>query len=449
MINATTEFVLGLFLLVGSGVLVGELCTHLGQAPLVGQLLVGVLLGPTLLGPALGITSASVTPEFSGLETVATFFVLLMAGLSISPKELRQTGVQAALLGISIFFVPFLIGAGLIHLLYPSFSNLLALFVALTISITALPVLGIMLREFELLETPFGALMMNASVVNELCAVSVFAVLLRVSSGGGASFVSASGLAIGEVLLFLGTMLGIYLLMRFIGTRPAWGRFVRRFRSTWNSREAGFALLMVVGLAAAVYSQYLGLTFVVGAFYAGLLITPDLTGPRARKQITNVFEAVSWGFFVPLFFVLVGYGTNFRDLATSEVAIGAFFALIVYAVVSKFLVGSAVSLSLHGSSQEAFSIGFLVISRGAVELAMAVTLLDAGVFNTATFTLVAGVGLVTTILAPIGARPMVRAMQASAHRARRESDRLSEWARELPLPPTAADSDARPPLPKP
>ncbi|HTW76161.1 MAG TPA: cation:proton antiporter [Thermoplasmata archaeon] len=446
MIDATTEFIIGLFILVASAVLVGELFTHLGQAPLVGQLLVGVVLGPTLLGPALGITSPAVTTEFSGLETLATFFVLMMAGLSISPKELRQTGVPAALLGVGIFFVPFLLGAGLVHLLYPTFSATLDLFVGLTISITALPVLGIMLREMELLETPFGALLMNASVVNELCAVSVFAILLRVASGGGSTVLAASGLAIGAVLLFLGTMLAVYLLMRWIGRRPAWTRFVRRFRSTWNSREAGFALLMVAGLGAALYSQYLGLTFVVGAFYAGLIVTPEITGQKVHRSITTVFEAVSWGFFVPLFFVLVGYGTNFTSLATSYVAVSAFAALVVYAIGSKFLVGSAIGLSLRRSSEESFAIGFLVVSRGAVELAMAVTLLSDGIFSTTTFTIVAGVGLITTIIAPIGARPLVRAMQASVHRARRESPELSEWAGHLPLPPPA--DPGRPPLPK-
>ncbi len=448
MINATTEFIVGLFLLVAAGVLVGELFTHLGQAPLVGQLLVGVVLGPTLLGPALGITSVTVTPEFSGLETLATFFVLLMAGLSISPKELRQTGAPAALLGVAIFFVPFLAGAGVVHLLYPGFSATLDLFVALTVSITALPVLAIMLRELELLDTPFGVLLMNASVVNELCAVSVFAVLLRIGTGGVSSVLTASATAIGTVLLFLGTMLAVYFVLRWIASRPAWTRFVRGFRATWNSREAGFALLMIAGLAAALYSQYLGLTYVVGAFYAGLVVTPEISGKRVHKQITTVFEAVSWGFFIPLFFVLVGYGTNFRTLAASPVGIGAFVALIGYAVVSKFVVGSGVGLSLGRSSEESFSIGFLVVSRGAVELAMAVTLLDAGVFSVGTFTIVAGVGLITTIIAPIGARPMVRAMQASAHRAKRESDDLSEWAGQLPLPPAREETSGRPALPK-
>jgi Kef-type K+ transport system membrane component KefB len=445
VINTTTLFIIGLFLLVASAVIVGELFTHLGQAALVGQLLVGVILGPTLLGPALGLTNATVTSQFSGLQTLATFFILLMAGLSVSPKQLRATGSAALLIGIAIFFVPFLTGAALIHLLFPTFSTAIDLFMALTISITALPVLGIMLREFDLLETRFGSMLLNASVVNELSAVTVFAILLRVETGGG-SATSAIALSVGTVFLFLGTVLAIYFLLQFLASRDSWKRWVRGFRATWNSRESGFALLIVAGLGAALYSQYLGLTFIIGAFYAGMLITPEVTGAKAHKSMSIVFEAVTWGFFIPLFFALVGFGTDFRTLGGGLILI-SFIALTVFMVLSKFLVGSGVALSLRWSTDESFSVGFLVTSRGAVELAMAVILLNAGIFNTEMFTIVAGAGLITTIISPIGARPFVARMKSAYHRSHREPERQPPpWVGTVYLPPSA--DVIRPPLPE-
>jgi Kef-type K+ transport system membrane component KefB len=446
MINPTTLFIIGLFLLVSSAVIVGEIFTHLGQAALVGQLLVGVILGPTLLGDPLGLsTSATVTTQFSGLETLATFFVLLMAGLSVSPKQIRDTGVPSLLLGIAVFFVPFITGAAVVHLLFPTFSTTLDLYVALTISITALPVLAIMLREFGILETRFGSMLLNTSVVNELSAVTVFAVLLRVGSGGGSPW-SAVAIAVGTVFLFLGTILVVYFLLRFLANRPGWKSWIRGVRATWNSREAGFALLIVAGLGAALYSQYLGLTFVIGAFYAGMLITPEVTGTKAHRSMSIVFEAVTWGFFVPLFFVLVGFGTNFDPILTSPVLLLAFTGLVLFALASKFLVGAGVALSLRWSSDEAFSVGFLIVSRGAVELAMAVILLDAGIFTTQIFTIVAGAGLITTILSPIGAKPFVQRMKAASHRARRDPTRPPPpWVGTVYLPP--APVEERPPLP--
>ncbi len=445
MINATTEFITGLFLLVASAVIVGEIFTHFGQAALVGQLLVGVLLGPTLLGDTLGITSASVAPEFTGLQTLATFFILLMAGLSVSPKALRETGLPSALLGIGMFFIPFLFGAGLVHLLYPQFGSLLDLFVALAISITALPVLGVMLREFDLLDTRFGVTLLNGSVVNELAAVTVFAILLRLEARGG-SALGSIGIAVGTAFLFLGTVVAAYFVLRYLGDRPGWKRFVQRFRATWNTREAGFALLIVVGLASALYSQFLGLTFIVGAFYAGILITPEVTGPKVHRSISLVFDSVTWGFFIPLFFALVGYDTNFRLIGISYVALIAFSAIVIYAVASKFLVGAALARALSWSVDESFSAGFLITSRGAVELAMAVILVGLGVFNQTEFTIVAGAGLITTIVAPLGARPFVTAMKAARYRARRAvGPPPPEWVGTVYLPPGPVSE--RPDLP--
>ena len=207
----------------------------------------------------------------------------------------------------------------------------------------------------------------------------------------------------------------------------------------------------MAGLGAALYSQYLGLTFVIGAFYAGMLITPEVTGVKAHRSMSIVFEAVTWGFFIPIFFALVGFGTNFQELfepslGGSFLILVAFITLTVFAVAAKFLVGSGVALSLRWSVDESFSVGFLVVSRGAVELAMAVILLDAHIFTTQLFTIVAGVGLITTIISPIGARPFITRMRAASHRAKREPDRPPPpWVGTVYLPPSP--SGERPPLP--
>ncbi len=406
MTNATTEFLIALFLLVALAVLVGEIFTRFGLVALVGQLLVGVLLGPTLLGNFLGITST--ISSFTGLQTVATFFILLMAGLSVSPQQVWETGPAAALLGVAIFLVPFLGGAGVVFLLYPGFGSREALFIALTISITALPVLAIMLREFGLTQTKFGTFVLNASVINELAAVTTFAILLSVATSTTGIW-TAVGSAVGLVALFLGTILGIHFLLRALRRVRLWDRIVARFRETWRSREAGFAFLIVLGLASALYSQFLGLTFVVGAFYAGLLVTPESAGAREHRSVSSMFEAITWGFFIPLFFALVGFDTNFASLFSDPLGIALFAALCLYGLTAKIFMGTVVSRSLGWSRPESLAAGWLLTSRGAVELAMATILLQVGIFDTQVFTIVAGVGIVTTLLSPIGARPFIRA----------------------------------------
>ncbi len=438
MLNTTTQFIVDLFLLVAASVAAGEICIRLGQAALVGQILVGVILGPTLLEPVLGL--GNISSNFADLQILATFFILMMAGLSVTPEQIRATGLSAGLLGIAIFLIPFLLGAGVVHVLYPQWGWLTTLFISLTISITALPVLGIMLREMGLLETKFGSFLMNTAIVNELAAVSTFAVLLEIQTGTHDILVDTA-IAIVTVAVFLSTVLAVHYGLRSLRQMKVWGRMVSQFREGWRSREAWFALLMVAGLAAALYSQFLGLTFLVGAFYAGLLITPESAGPRQHRQIRQIFDTVTWGFFIPLFFALVGVSMDFRLIGASVVAISAFAALVLFAFFSKVFVGSSFARTLGWSPSESLGAGFLVASRGAVELAMAVILLQDQVFTPQQFTIVAGVGLLTTLLAPIGAGSFVRTLTAERASQEEEQRRASF----LPLPPprlvTGADDE--------
>lgn len=398
--NVTDAFIIGLFVLLAAAVLVGELASRFGQAALVGQLAVGVLLGPTLLGPFLGLSAASA--ELTGIQFLATFFILVTAGLEISPEDISQGGLRAALLGTTVFLGPFLLGALIVPIVYPALSFTTALFVALTLSITALPVMGVMLTEFGLSKSPMGRLLLNSSVINEIAAVTVFAVLLRLATSSSPDTVSIA-VAVVSVGLFLASVLTVHMLLRLLRRARLWQSLQSHFRRTWRSKEAGFAVLMVMALGSALYSQFLGLTFLVGAFYAGLLVTPKSAGHRVHRSLSQVFDSVTWGFFIPLFFAFVGLGMNLRLLAESPIALAAFVGLVGFAIASKLSIGTTMARLLGWSGPDSLAIGFFVSSRGAVELAMALILLQAGIFTPAIFTIVAGVGLVTTIVAPIGA----------------------------------------------
>ncbi len=393
-----TTFLVALFLLLAAAVLLGELSARLGQAALVGQLAVGIVLGPTLLGPYLGLSSAS--PELQGIQFLATFFILVSAGLEVRPEQIWETGAPAAVLGLVVFVGPFLAGALLVPLLYPALAYTTSLFVALTLSITALPVMGIMLNQFGLSRSRLGVLLLNTAVINELAAVTAFAVLLRVVGGGGWLALAESVLS---VALFLASILSVHMFLRLLRSSRRWQGLRRSFRRTWKSKEAGFAVLMVMALGSALYSQFLGLTFLVGAFYAGLLVTPESAGPAEHRSLSLVFDAMTWGFFVPLFFAFVGLGMNLWGIASSPAAGFAFVALVAFAILSKILLGYGTSRALGWAKRPAEAIGFLVSSRGAVELAMAVILLQDGIFTPQLYTVVAAAGLITTVIAPLGA----------------------------------------------
>lgn len=440
--SATTTFFIDLFVLLSCAVLAGEVANRLGQAALVGQLLVGIVLGPTLFGSYLGLTALS--PELSAVEFLGTVFILFMAGLYIVPEDVGRMGWANALLGVAVFVIPFALTTAVAKLLFPGPSGVLPLFLGLTLSITALPVMGIMLAEFGVLESRVGRLLMNAALINELLAVSVFAVLRRLEAGGTDS-VSAIAIAVLSVGVFLGAVLSVHSALVALGRAGWWASARQRAARGLRTKEGGIAILMVCVIGAALFSQYIGLTFVVGAFYAGILVTRDSAGTTAHQRISGIFDAMTWGFFIPLFFAFVGVQMNFR-LLDDPVTLAIFAGLVATAVVTKLATGYGVARGFGWTSTDARAIGFMVSSRGAVELAMAVILLSAGVFTTRIFTIVAGVGLITTIIAPIGAAH-------AFHRQRRAP--TAEWTLgghatdRLPTSPVAFNDLLGPPPPLP
>lgn len=453
LIPPSDDFLTDLFILLASAIAAGEIARRLGLVALVGQSIVGVILGPTLLGPYIGLGATTLPAELAGIQFLATFFIMFMAGLHIDPNAIFRMPAKTVAVGVGIFAVPFSVGAPVVALVDPHLSATTDLFVALTLAITALPVLGIMVAEFGLTGKPLGNLVMGASLVNELVAVTVFAILLQLTLSGR-SDVYAVSVAVLSVILFLGVVLLASWCVRFIRESAWWRAKPDRLGSLWRSREAGFALLMAIALGAALYSQLLGLTFLVGAFYAGLLISQAYTGrpvPRTfistfdeqgrliaqpgagadpYRAFDTIFTSMNWMFFIPLFFALVGVEMNLRDLG-GFVAFVTFVILLLVAVATKLGVGAALVRALGLSGPDSAAAGFLLSSRGAIGLAMAVLLLADGVFSPALFTTVALVSLVTTVISPLGALGSWRSTPASraALEARRPSRRP-----EQPLP---------------
>ncbi len=362
MLDPTTQFIVDLFVLLAAAVLAGEISVHLGQAALVGQLLAGLVLGPTLLGPYFGLNGP--TQGLTAVETLAVIFVLFLAGLEVVPRTIFRMEIGNVVLGVGIFVVPLTLGSIIVGPVlgvgYPE-----NLYVALALSITALPVMSIMLSEFGLTRSRLGTWLMNAALINELAAVSVFAIFLRL---GPTPLGDTTAILIGVVSLslFLSTMLTIHQALAYLRRTFLWERMSHAFASTWRTKQGEFALLMVLVVGATLYSQFLGLTYVVGAFYAGLLVTRESAGREAHRSFSQIFDAMSWGFFIPLFFALVGVGMNLHDLASPGLIV-AFVILLVVAAFAKIGPGFGIARGFGWTTNDALVIGHFVNSRGAVE----------------------------------------------------------------------------------
>ncbi|MCC7358269.1 MAG: cation:proton antiporter [Anaerolineales bacterium] len=397
--SAFLQFALALALLIGAARLGGLASKRLGQPGVLGELLVGVLLGPSLLNFfALGVFSdAHLAEQVKHLAELGVIFLMFLAGLEIELGELRQTGRAALLAGLLGVAAPVALAAlAALAFAYPAPE---AVFIGIVLSATSVSISAQTLMELGVLRRREGLTLLGAAVFDDVLVILVLSVFLAL--GGGQS----SGA--GEVLWVLARM-ALYLVGATLLGFSLIPWLMRRVHR-WPIAQGLVSFAIVVVLLYAWAAEALGgVAAITGAFLAGLAFARS----PLRPEVEHSFSALTYGFFVPLFFVSIGLEANVRALSGAGLLFGG--VLIAVAVVSK-IVGSGLGAWWGGLKRgEALRLGLGMISRGEVGLIVASVGLSQGLIDHGVFAEIVLVVLATTLVTPLLLRWAYRREQRAA-----------------------------------
>jgi Kef-type K+ transport system membrane component KefB len=274
-----------------------------------------------------------------------------------------------------------------------------SLVVGLTLAITAVPVNSIILMEFGMLKTRVGATVITAGVINDILSLVVLGVILQLPASGSSS-INYLGVvtSVGKIALFVG---GIVFVDRLLRKHPQWSlRQLALFGPRLATRESSFGMMLTLSIGISLLAEWAGLHLIIGTFFAGLLLN-ELMGDNLLGRDTNVLSGITFGFFAPLLFAFIGVEFNAEALTGVLVLAGA---LLVVAIAGKLLGGYAGARLAGFSRPESNVIAFLLNSRGFVELVIATIAYQSRLIDLALFSVVVGIGVITTIISPITAR---------------------------------------------
>lgn len=395
MVEASVlTFVGGLTLLLVVAHTLGGVADRLGFAPVVGELLTGLVVGPSVLGavvPGLGGFFAPVPAALSAFATLGLVFLVVLAGTEVELGALRREirGVLAVAAGGSL--VPFVAGFAF-GLVIPASAlpegvprDVVALFLAAALSISALPVAVRVLVDLDALESRVGQVTLAAAVAIDVFGWVVLAVVADVARVG-----RVDAVAVGRTLLLLAGFVVVGLLVG----RPVVDWLFERADRARSPALSSFSMVVVVSLAVATAALAVGLEVVVGAFLAGILIAPSLEGTASRA-----FQMAALGLFAPVFFATAGLQVDLGALAAPgalSLTLGAF----VVAVVGKMagvLLGARFS-PFAAAERWALAIG--LNARGALEIVVAAVGLGLGVLTPALYAAIVLVAVATSVMTP-------------------------------------------------
>lgn len=394
---ATEELFISVVIILVATRILGEFSQRFRMPPLVGELAAGIIIGPYVL--KLVTPSASLNV----ISDLAVFFLMLLAGLQMDPREIRKAGLRAGILSAIAFSIPYIGGFAIAYVF--GLGLVQSMFVGLLLSITAVPVTTIVLMQFGLLETRLGNTIITAAVINDIFSLVLLSIVLSLNetSGVPVNIMEQTINTIIKVSLFIG---GIFLVDILFRKAKFW--FQRRgayFFEKLQTKEAAFGILLISTILVSVIAQVvIGLHFIIGTFFSGLIVYKEIIRKENFERVYGIISAITFGFFAPIFFAVIGININMDSIVHN---IPLFIILGIVAVVTKVGGGYIGSRLIKFSKDESLAIAFIMNGRGMVELVIAAIGLSSGVIDINIFSITVTIGWITTIMAPILSRPYV------------------------------------------
>jgi Kef-type K+ transport system membrane component KefB len=310
----------------------------------VGLLLSGVVVGPHVVGI---FRANHPVPEF--LSDLGKLMLMFFAGLEVDLALFRRQRNRAIIFGLVTTVIPLLLGTGAgLWLGYATIPALVVGSLLASHTLIALPVLDQLgVRRLEPVTVTVGA-----TVLSDMLSLVVFAICVPAYEGDLSML--ALAVQIVEIVAFV-------LLILFGLARVASYAFQRV-----TEEDAQFVLILALMGVTGALAQLINLPGIVGAFLAGLALNEALHDKAAKEKL----EFVGKSFFIPIFFIVIGFLIDPLDFAHSVVDHFPIVAAILVALIAgKWIAAEAIGRAFSYSTAARRTMWSLTLPQVAATLA--------------------------------------------------------------------------------
>jgi Kef-type K+ transport system membrane component KefB len=381
----------------------GRAARCLGQPRAVGEIAAGLLLGPSFFGWLAPVSFNAIfhavdPAPMSVMSQVGLILLMFQIGMEFDFQHLADTRVKSATALVTAFgiVVPFICGLGLAYCSFSALAsdrNLLgySLFLATALSITAVPILGRIMLEYDLTQTRIGVIAITSAAINDAIGWTILAVI--------SAIVTARFTLPGFVWQLAG-LLAYAGVSWFLVRRVLLGVIGKFELSARQLPPDLLAVVLVVVFTSAMVTSQLGIFAIFGGFMTGVLLHDQYAMVAAWKDRVADFVTV---FFLPIFFTYTGLRTDVGGLDTPVLWAwcGLIFFVAVFAKFGGCYIASRLARLGHF---EACIIGIMMNTRALMELIVVNIGYDLGVIPQPVFTMLVLMAIGSTLMTAPGLR---------------------------------------------
>lgn len=373
--------------------LLGEIFEKMKQPAMIGEVLAGIILGPTLL------EIIHRTEDVKAISELGVFLLVIIAGLEINFDDiLRSLKGKYVIISIMAFFLPLFCGFAVGY--FFGLETMTTIFIGLCVAITALPVSIRILMDLGKINSEIGQRIITVAIFDDVLALTILGILLKIKDTDMSmiAILNVSAISLLKLSVFLTILIIAYKGIKRVSHKKNYLETqLNSLLKILKGKESLYALFFVFILIFATITESLGFHFIIGAFFASMLISDDLVGKTHMDSFHKTTNSLAMGFLAPIFFAGIGLEFNFSSIQNYLLLIAILFVSFFSKIVGGILGGKFAGLS----NQVSLTIGIGLNARGIMELVIANIAYKEGLINIEIFSILVIMGIVTTLSTPV------------------------------------------------
>ena len=372
------DLITSVLILLSVSLIIGELFEVKGLPSVVGALVVGLVLGPAVLNVL------QPNAVLHGLSEIALFFIVLLIGVDVTSDLLTKYSAKGWILTISSFVIPLITMVAMaVFVFHVGLTESIA--VSIGIGVPSISIISVLVNRYSLLKSPSGNHILASVVITDVMAFVLLSAIIDPQR-------------IVEKMVGISILIIIILLLdRIIKKHSAEiVDFFVRLHATERGEEIIFGLIIIWGLLVSAILDIIGISYVLGALFSGLIVSEVIVGKDLIGIIRRTLNRLNESFFIPIFFTIAGLDATIPKLS--------YFPILIALVLISGAVGGTLtycsSRKLMNDINPRTTMAILG-GRGAVGVIIGAVAFQDGVIGSDLYSLVIFGSIILSLIMPL------------------------------------------------